>query len=86
MKWGFISGLFLFACEKHEQSPLEKKMEQTRIHTEEISYFRDVRTGLCFAYVWTGLSSGGGTITNVPCSPEVIKLLRPVPDWNKNYF
>jgi hypothetical protein len=39
-------------------------------------YTRDDRTGLCFAFWISGTSSGvRETVTNVPCSPEVLKLV-----------
>lgn len=36
----------------------------------ELQYMKDSRTNLCFA-----IGSTNGSITNVPCSPEVEKLL-----------
>lgn len=39
-------------------------------------YFKDSRTGLCFVY-WTTWSKGSSreTVTNVPCTPEVLRLV-----------
>jgi hypothetical protein len=42
-------------------------------HIQSVQYFYDPRTNLCFAGL--GVSLDSGSITNVPCSPEVIKLL-----------
>lgn len=43
---------------------------------QTIRYVKDNRTGLCFVYNAVSTSNGGGTIyTNVPCSPEVERLV-----------
>lgn len=45
-------------------------------HTEvnKINYFRDNHTGLCFAAY--RLQSPNGLLTNVPCTPEVERLIK----------
>lgn len=40
---------------------------------QTVEYHRDSRTGLCYATY--GLGMQNGTMTNVPCTPEVEKLL-----------
>jgi hypothetical protein len=39
--------------------------EMTKQAIQQISYFRDERTGLCFAAM--DLGTRGGVLTNVPC-------------------
>ncbi len=44
-----------------------------------ITYVKDQRTGLCFVYNSIGMSAqggGGDVYTNVPCTPEVEKLIK----------
>lgn len=44
------------------------------------TYFIDGRSGLCFAY-WETFSQSGPrpTITNVPCTPEVMQIINETP-------
>jgi hypothetical protein len=44
---------------------------------ENLTYFKDERTGQCFAYisVYTGDSHMQVSVTYVPCTPEVEKVL-----------
>lgn len=35
--------------------------------SKSIAYLKDNRTGLCFAYYWGGMASGGPAIATVPC-------------------
>lgn len=45
------------------------------IQSAKIAYFRDARTGLCFAAINSLVSGGYATsVTNVPCSAEVLRL------------
>lgn len=39
----------------------------------EIRYYKDTATNLCFAGQWLGWNSA--VLTNVPCTPEVDKLV-----------
>lgn len=48
----------------------------TSCSIEDIKYTKDYRTGLCFATL--NLGSNNGTMTNVPCSPEVEKQIQSV--------
>lgn len=63
----------LMACETH----------QDRVNF--FVYIKDTRTNLCFAAHGYGQ---GYTMTNVPCSTEVEKLIEPVPttDTNRRLF
>lgn len=45
--------------------------------SQEVQYFKDPRTNLCFAYIWEGHGEGyeygygGPGLAHVPCTPEV---------------
>jgi hypothetical protein len=58
-------GLFLFGCD-HTQ--------RTNELLPELIYIRDNRTGLCFASRYLGHQAG--VMTNVPCTPEVERLIK----------
>ena len=47
-------------------------VEDEKLYMQSIHYHKDVATNLCFASLWIGFQAG--TITNVPCTPEVEKL------------
>ena len=67
-------------CLSKEEHLKQKEMEE---HKEEVDaavrilkgmhYFKDTRTNLCFAGSYLGYASA--LMTNVPCSPEVEKLI-----------
>lgn len=40
----------------------------------KINYWKDQRTGLCFAAF--GMGTQSGLLTNVPCTPEVGRLIK----------
>jgi hypothetical protein len=47
-------------------------------NAQRILYVKDQRTGLCFVFNSVGASAqggGGDVYTNVPCSPEVERLI-----------
>ncbi len=53
----------------------------TTLDTRKLTYSQDVRTGLCFATVGRGESAIGMraaslSFTHVPCTPEVLTLIR----------
>ena len=54
----------MFACSNN--------VEDEKRYMQAIHYYKDVATNLCFASLWIGFPAG--TITNVPCTPEVEKL------------
>lgn len=41
-----------------------------------IRYFKDTRTGICFASASGSLNLNSSTLTHVPCTPEVEGLVR----------
>ena len=56
----------------------------TTLDTRKLTYSQDVRTGLCFATVGRGESAIGMraaslSFTHVPCTPEVLTLIRRAP-------
>lgn len=57
-----------------------KNIEVEDKNLSKLIYFEDPRTGICFAYVWTGAGWGGGTITAVNCN-AVNKILSKVPKF-----
>jgi len=70
----FIS-LVLFSCGTRVQET--KNVEK---YARDITYFQDSRTGLCFGIVeiFTGASliPKGVGLTNVPCTEEVMKIIK----------
>lgn len=76
MRIAFFVTLFLFVviilgCDK-QSGPKYLPLPTESTFTEEgLQYFKDKRTSLCFAIYreWSA------SITNVPCTPEVEKLL-----------
>jgi len=48
----------------------------TQTASTDIRYFRDTRTKLCFASAGENLHDHSATLTNVPCTPEVMALLK----------
>lgn len=83
MKWLVIFAFLLVACEDSpEEKKAKAKTEQEKItmqidsHTkslsEDLEYYKDTRTGLCFSGMYIGYYATA--ITNVPCTPEVEKV------------
>lgn len=62
-----LSIAFLTAC---AASPTEKAREIN----DELVYFKDHRSGLCFA-TWVGQNSTTLVLTHVPCDQMVERLL-----------
>lgn len=56
--------LFLVACSPQEQAAQDKNSLQ-----RNILYFKDTRTGICFATYRLG--SQYGAMTSVECTPEI---------------
>lgn len=67
--------LLLTACDNRAESQTFKEKQQYWVH-----YYKDTRTNLCFA--GRGLNGYSALLTQVPCSPEVEKLVEP---WDKFY-
>lgn len=60
-----MTSLCLVGCTQ-VQSP---RLGESSDYGAKMSYFRDARTGLCFAYLTSMTYAGNGvaSITNVPC-------------------
>lgn len=71
MKKFFVLLVGLMACDTVATTPTQK--EQSYIH-----YYKDNRTGLCFAGSGA-LNANWSVLTYVPCSPEVERLKEPLP-------
>lgn len=61
---------------ERNNSPPTLTQEQ-KVDTQ-IKYFQDVRTHLCFAGNFNSWNNVY-LITNVPCTPEVLGLVKPLP-------
>lgn len=74
MKKILFLSLFLLSCKEIRKELLITGNEEV----QSIRYVKDHRTGLCFVFNYvapTAYGGGGLVFTNVPCSPEVEKLL-----------
>jgi hypothetical protein len=65
-----IATLILSACNPPETSTASQS------GVGGIKYFKDTRTGLCFASASTSLTNNAATLTYVPCTPEVERLIK----------
>lgn len=68
--------LVLCACDEETRKRLNPTPQE---EAQTIHYVKDNRTGLCFVYNSIGMSAqggGGDVYTNVPCTPEVEKLIK----------
>lgn len=76
MKKILLLSLFLLACDEETRRQFNPTPQES---AQDIHYVKDNRTGLCFVYNNIGMSAqggGGDVYTNVPCTPEVEKLIR----------
>jgi hypothetical protein len=48
--------------------------DETKATINNINYYKDIRTNICFAALHLGWDNGA--VTAVPCTPEVEKLLK----------
>lgn len=77
-----ILALFAVGCEKAEEARARQENWRAR-HLQadanevigSIKYFKDTRTGLCFAYYWGGGGNGGPALATVPCEAVPPQLL-----------
>ncbi len=70
---GLAAALLLAACDNAQVI--------TTLDTRKLTYSQDVRTSLCFATVGRaddaiGMRSASLSFTHVPCTPEVLALIR----------
>ena len=66
--------LSLEGCDNYQTKPSDSAIQNM---TEDIRYFRDDRSGLCYASVGQATSSIHPSIqlTWVPCQPQVLSLI-----------
>ncbi len=63
----------LLVCGCNEADIKKANMENsTSTMSAELHYYKDSNTNLCFAGMYVGYNAG--TLTNVPCTPEVEKV------------
>ncbi len=82
--------LSLFGCTPETQEEkIQRKLAVGTVKVNSVAYYKDSRTNLCFAFAWGGGtfisggngSTGGPVFTNVPCTPEVEKMVTFAPDY-----
>lgn len=67
-----IMALLLSGC-----GPGPTQDERATNVANQVSYSKDERTGLCYAYDWLGDRHGGPVFTHVPCTAEVEMIVHP---------
>lgn len=88
MKKLLLTLILLTACYRDPPEVIAIKKQQAAAKEQSLSYWKDTRTNLCFAYAWAGGEriwggngeTGGLVLTTVPCSPEVERLLTFAPE------
>jgi len=77
MKKLLLVFLFLMGCEESKQTDSPKPSWEAK-QANSIVYTKDTRTNLCFALSTVGEYPIGTSVivTNVPCTPEVEKLIK----------
>lgn len=76
-----IFGLLLLCftcCDVNGQSKTLEQEQNSDMHkyVESIRYCKDIRTGLCFAGCPVYANAYNAVLANVPCTPEVEKLIK----------
>lgn len=71
MKYILILAIFIMGCETLKQQGIEN---EKNLINQDLSYYKDSKTGLCFAAISIG--STAQSVTNVPCTPEVERLIK----------
>lgn len=70
-----VLALLVLSCDGPIEPDWTAARRQAQKDTQNITYTKDLRTKLCFATAgW--MEGNSATITNVPCSPEVEKLIQ----------
>ena len=60
------------ACDRESMEMRNRESEIFTLSTE-VRYYKDTRSNLCFAGM--DISTTAQTVTNVPCTPEVEKVV-----------
>lgn len=63
-----------YEADQHQKWIWEQDISNKKIIVEDFSYYKDPRTGLCF--FGRGLDYRSAVLTNVPCTPEVEKIIK----------
>lgn len=79
MKAVILIGLFLVSCKVENRLPTKTREQVSDEMMYYIGYWKDKRTGLCFA---GSIHPPNSLLTNVPCTPEVEATIFAE---NKNY-
>lgn len=67
--------LFLLGCSEETRKQMAPTIAE---EANQIRYYKDSRTNLCFAYSQVSEYPVGNAsiFTNVPCTPEVLQLIK----------
>lgn len=80
MKKLFVLMLLCLTCCCDETKEHAKIIDQQNFdmhsYIENVRYCKDIRTGLCFAGCPIYGGAYNSVLTNVPCTPEVEKLIK----------
>ena len=69
--------LFLISCNEGSREEFRKEVFPTvREEAQRLTYVKDTRTNLCFVRNSVLTDVNSVVFTNVPCTPEVEKLIR----------
>lgn len=74
LKYVLASVFLLAGCEEMDRGGYTEQERQVSSYSAGLIYMKDARTNLCFATCSNGYNIG--SLTNVPCSPEVLKLVK----------
>ena len=73
MKKLLLIGCFVFlGCETPEESSRRQVNSNLDTLSGQLEYYKDTRVNLCYSGMYIGYQYG--TLTNVPCTPEVEKI------------
>lgn len=57
--------VILVGCQP--KTPEQQRARQVDYIIGSIIYFKDAKTGICYAYYWGGSGNGGPALATVPC-------------------
>ena len=74
LKYVLASVFLLAGCEEFDRGAYDEQERRAKSYSSGLIYIKDARTNLCFATYSLGYDNG--SFANVPCSPEVLKLVK----------
>ena len=74
MKYLLLISLMLFGCADSNETINQNIINNYKNQMSYIIYLKDNRTNLCYAGNYLGTQYG--VLTNVPCTPEVLELIK----------